>query len=292
VTGRSKRKADSANREISWKRVRAIFNNPKPPEHIWQSQFDGFDEELKRLARTPYDEIASSDLWYYHHDLAYVDLQPDLFAYLFPVCLMDWHHSLMQNVPCRHGDSEFHYGIRQGGVFEKMLTRQQRTAVAEFFRDSFLARLDVETHIFPQDHDEESAFAWLRRFNSLGIILPNIELIWNAWWSLETTGRAIAAIQYLSGLMYYRPWLWEHDGIHFSYGWLTDNVTFLETTLTVEFVHREFDHAVARLRDEPQSDEAKRAQLDLADWQERIEERIGGLPSALRDPQAEERSLW
>jgi len=89
VNKRSKRKADSANHEISWTRVRAIFNDPKLPEHIWQSQFDGFDEELQRLARTPYDEIDFSDLWYYHHDLAYVDLQPDLFAYLFPVCLMD-----------------------------------------------------------------------------------------------------------------------------------------------------------------------------------------------------------
>jgi hypothetical protein len=290
VTKRSKRTAHTATREISWKRVRAIFNNPKPPEHIWQSQFDGFDEELKRLARTPYDEIDFSDLWYYHHDLAYVDLQPDLFAYLFPVCLMDWHYSLMQNLPCSHGDSEFHYGVRQGGVFEKMLTPEQRTAVVEFFRDSFLARLDVETHIFPQEHDEESAFTWLRRLNSLGIILPNIDLIWNAWWSLDTTGRAIAAIQYLSGLMYYRPWLWENDAYLCSLGWTAENVAFLETTLTVEFVHQEFAHAVARLRDEPQYDEAKRVQLDLADWQERIEDRVGGLPAALRDPK--ERYLW
>lgn len=40
MTNRSKRKADETSREISWKRVRAIFDNPKPPEHIWQRPFD------------------------------------------------------------------------------------------------------------------------------------------------------------------------------------------------------------------------------------------------------------
>ncbi len=277
---------------ISWKRVRAIFDNPEPPERVWQRQFDYCDEKLEQLARTPYYEIDFSDLWYYHHDLAYMELQPDLFAYLFPVCLMDWHESLMQNMPCSHGDSEFHFGVRHGNVFEKMLTPEQRTAVAEFFRDSFLARLDVETHIFPQNVDEKSAFTWLWRFNSLAFILPTIDVVWNAWWSLETTGRAIAAIQYLSGLMYHRPWLREHDGHHFSYGWLEENVTFLERTLTVEFVHQQFAQAVARLKDHQQYELAQRAQLDLADWQERIEDRVGGLPAALRDPQAEERYLW
>jgi hypothetical protein len=272
--------------------VRAIFDNPQPPERVWQHQFDYCDEKLEQLAHTFYDEIDFSDLWYYYHDLAYVELQPELFAYLFPVCLMDWHESLMEDMPCSHGDADFHYGVRHGNVFEKMLTPEQRTAVAEFFRDSFLACLDVETHIFPQNQDERLAFAWLRRFNSLGVILPNIDLIWNAWWSLETTGRAIAAIQYLSGLMYYRPWLWENDGFHFHDGWMAENVAFLERTLTVEFVHRQFAHAVARLKDEPQFEQAQQAQLDLADWQERIEDRVGGLPAALRDPQAEERYLW
>lgn len=277
---------------ISWKRVRAIFDNPEPPEHVGQSQFDGFDEKLAQLARTPYYEIDFSDLWYYHHDLAYMELQPDLFNYLFPVCLMDWHESLMENMPCSHGDSEFHYGVRHGKVFEKMLTPEQRTAVAEFFRDSFLARLDIETHVFPKDADKRPAFAWLRRFNSLGIILPNLDIVWNAWWSLETAGRAIAAIQYLSGLMYPRPWLWENDCHDFSYGWLAENVAFLEKTLTVDFVHRQFAHAVARLKDHSQVEQAQRAQLDLADWPERIEDRVGALPAALRDPQAEDRYCW
>ncbi len=68
------------------------------------------------------------------------------------------------------------------------------------------------------------------------------------------------------------------------YGWLEENVVFLESTLTVDFVNQQFAQAVARLKDHPQYELAQRAQLDLADWQERIEDRVGGLPAALRDP--------
>ena len=96
---------------ITWDRASGIFGNPGPPRQIWERQFDGFGDKLEKLARTPYDEIDFSDLWYYHHDLTYVELQPDLFTYLFPVCLMDWHHSLMQNEPCSHACSDFHRGM-------------------------------------------------------------------------------------------------------------------------------------------------------------------------------------
>ena len=79
---------------IDWQRARRIFNYPKPPSSVLERQFDYFDDELQKLATTPYDEIDFGDLWYYHHDLAYVELQPEVFAYLFPVCLMDWHITL------------------------------------------------------------------------------------------------------------------------------------------------------------------------------------------------------
>ena len=87
-------------------------------------------------------QIDFSDLWYYYLDMAYVELQPDLFSYFFPVCLMDWHETLLRNESCSHGDSEFHYGVHRGKVFEKMMSAEQKLAVIEFFRDSFLMRLD------------------------------------------------------------------------------------------------------------------------------------------------------
>lgn len=65
---------------ITWQRLRDIFGNPKPVLHVTERQFDGGDQALHQLAQTPYEEIDFGDLWYYHHDLAYVDLQPELFA--------------------------------------------------------------------------------------------------------------------------------------------------------------------------------------------------------------------
>src|SRR5580693_8717467 len=98
------------DKSISWERVRAIFGDADPPQQVWEKQFDYFNDELKRLAATSYRDIDRQDLWYYYHDLAYVELQPELFAYLFPVCLMEWHDTLMRNESCSRGDSEFHYG--------------------------------------------------------------------------------------------------------------------------------------------------------------------------------------
>src|SRR6266853_497341 len=125
-------------------RARGIFGNASPPRDVWERQFDYFDDELRRLCTTPWSEIDFSDLWFYYHDLAHVKLQPEVFAYLFPACLMAWHQSLMDNTGCGVGDAEFHNGVLLGNVFQKMMTPDQQMQVYQFFKDSFLARLDQE----------------------------------------------------------------------------------------------------------------------------------------------------
>ncbi|WP_298861837.1 hypothetical protein [uncultured Gimesia sp.] len=277
---------------ISWERVRAIFDYPEPPENVWQRQFDGFDEELQELARTSYEQIDFSDMWYYHHDLAYVKLQPELFAYLFPVCLMDWHQTLQNNEPCSHGDSEFHYGISNGNVFENMLTPKQLTEVTLFFRDSFLERLDSEREI-PQLQKGFPSLGWLGRFNSLGVIVPNIEPIWNAWWTVKTPGRAITAIQYCSSLMYFEGenplfeechgtglCLCENDSL-FDAFWSDKNIQFLSATLTVDFVNQKVADAIARLRKESNLKYAQQLEDDLPERQEVIALQIDDLLTQL-----------
>ena len=172
---------------ISWEGARRILGDPQPPRRVWERQFDYCDDDLRRLARTPHDRIVFSDLWYYYHDLTYVELQPDLFDYLFPVCLMDWHQTLMANAPCSHGNSEFHHGLHRGNVLEKMVTPERRDAIHEFFRDSFSERLDAERG-FIYVGSKTPAYGWIHRFNSLGVVIPRIDLLWDSWWSLETPG--------------------------------------------------------------------------------------------------------
>src|SRR4051794_22635962 len=106
---------------ISTDQARAIFGYPAPPSEVRESQFDGFDDDLRRVAQTPWDQIQDGDLWYYLHDLAYMELQPDLFAYLFPVCLNFWYQTLLRSTAAAVGDAEFHYALHHGQVLEKMV---------------------------------------------------------------------------------------------------------------------------------------------------------------------------
>ncbi|QDU51709.1 hypothetical protein Pan110_40760 [Gimesia panareensis] len=281
---------------ITWARVRAIFNNPAPPDRVWQSQFDGFDEKLEQLAQTPYDQIDFGDLWYYHHDLAYVKLQPELFAWLFPVCLMDWDQTLQNSKSCSHGDSEFHYGILQGNVFETMLTGKQLEEVTLFFRDSLLKRVTSVTRLM-EIRNELPSFGWLYRFNSLGVILPDISPIWEGLWSLKHPGQAIAAIQYFSALLYFddenplfKSWhtsklnFWENDSFILGSGWTDNNADYLTTNLTVEFVNVLIQQAAVLLGNTTESQMAEQIKNDLPGCQALLRERVKEFPELLRNP--------
>ncbi|WP_406699102.1 hypothetical protein V5E97_09505 [Singulisphaera sp. Ch08] len=285
---------------ITWKRARGIFNHPRPPESVWERQFDDSSYQLERLARTRYDQIDFGDLRYYYLDLAYVELQQDLFNYLFPVCLMHWHASLMQNQECSHSDSEFHQGVLRGNILEKMVTPQQRDAISEFIRDSFLERLDAERG-FAYEGEKTPAYGWISRFNSVGLIMPGIDLLWEPWWTLDTPGRAVAALQYCSGLMYLEgenplfgrwtpgqggggPCLWENDSLIPDVGWKPENLDFLSKTLTAEFVEDRVVKAVARLEGEPEWQKARRLENDLPESRELVSLRVAKLPTLLAKP--------
>lgn len=260
-----------------------MFDYPRPPRTITERQFDYCDEGLARLAATPYPEIDFSDLWYYIHDLAYVELQPDLFAYLFPVCLMDWHLSLQRNDACAHGDAEFHHAVRQGNVLEKMLSSDQLQLVNLFLHDSFLERLAAE-----QSYDR--MFGWIYRFNSLAMTFDTVPSIWNSWLALTNRGCAIAAIEYCTSLIYPEmydkagPCLWQHDGYMHHGGWQPTNLRFIEDTLTVAFIRERLAAAVECLRDSPEFDKAVELQAELSRNEELCELQIDWLKTMLANP--------
>jgi hypothetical protein len=289
---------------ISWDRVRAIFGNPLPPPAVWERQFDYCDKDLHRIARTPYEEFDFGDLWYYYLDLAYVELQPDLFAYLFPVCLMDWHDTLMKNESCSHGDSEFHKGIHGGDVFNKMVTPGQEAEIYGFFRDSFVSRLDIERG-FGSPNPDSFAYPerWLFRFNSLGLIMPRIDLLWNAWWCCDTRGRALTVLKYCSELMYVdwenplftqygAPPLWGNDSEIYDCGWLDENIRFLSGILTVEYLHDRLRAAVSRLTGESEEALAQQVLLDWPKCRDLVSERSQELPVLLKQEHAGRLIEW
>lgn len=281
---------------VSLNQARAIFGNAPPPERVSERQFDWFEDELYTLARTPQDQITPEQLWYYLHDLAYVDLQPDLFAYLFPVCLTFWSSSLMRNQDCAQGDAEFHYALAHGRILEKMVTPEQRDRIFDFFHDGFLDRLDHERG-FVGSSAQPPAYSWIWRFNSLGVVAPIIERIWTSWWSMTTPGQAVCALMYASGLMYPKgenpifpalplgalP-LWENDSSIFDSGWLPENLDFMWRTLTVDYLRQKVSEAARRLVTEPEAAMASRLEGDFERCRETVAARIDSLLLRLIDP--------
>lgn len=278
-------------------RLRTLFGNPRPPEHVWERQFDHFDDELRQLCKTPWTQIDISDLWFYYHDLAYVELQPEVFEYLFPVCLMAWHATLMNNVACSSGDAEFHFAVHHGRVLETMMTPDRREAVYEFFRDSFLLRLDQERG-FAYQGSRTTAYGWMCRLNSLGIVMPRIDLLWNSWWALDTPGRAVAALEYCSGLIYpfgqnplFPAWtpkegggdppLLGHDSYIVYSGWMADNTSFLRDVLRYEFVREKLYRAVEVLATQPEYSRARQMTDDLERHANIVRARVEELPVLL-----------
>jgi hypothetical protein len=280
-----------------WVEVRRIFGDPHPPAKVWERQFDYFDEELRWLCTTPWAQIDLSDLWYYCHDLAFVELQPEVFRYLFPVCLVAWHDSLMENLPCAFGDAEFHFAVHRGHIFDKMLTPEQRSSIFDYFKDCFLLRLDQERG-FMYGASQTPAYGWMCRFNSMGIVMPRIDMLWQAWWTLDTPGRAVAAVEYISGLMYpsghnplFPAWTQEHgggdpplighDSLIVDTGWMAENTAFLREVLTVDFLRDALRRAGQVLRPEPEHEMTMQIGLDFDNHLGLVQARVYELPDLL-----------
>ena len=107
-------------------------------------------------------------------------------------------------------------------------------------RDSLLERIDREDSL-SHAGERATAYAWFYRLGAFAGIFPELESLWRAWWRFETLGQAVAALQYVSCLMYqdrdnpiFAPWirehgggtpgLWETDGQMFHESWRMENV--------------------------------------------------------------------
>ena len=276
--------------------VRILGPAPRPQE-VLEQQFDYNNDELGEMARMDWDRVPDDYLWYYFHDLAYVELQVDLFRHLFPACLRYWYDTLMRNEDASCGDSDLHYSLMRGQILEKMLSESERQSLYDFFRDGFLDRIESERGFaYEQSRDPmissgKSANSWIFRFNSLGIVAPVIPQIWEAWWTLDHPGKAVCAVMYASGLVYLKsenpiygvwtpwyggggPYLTEIDSPLFDWTWRTDNLSFLRETLSVDYVTQKLDEAASTLSDCHEAVLARRVADDARTRKDVIEIRI------------------
>jgi hypothetical protein len=286
-------------------KLRRALGSESPPKEITQRDFEAGPEHLYRLARLRTDEEADGrDLCEYMLDLLYTDIQVSLFVYVLPFCLKAWYRALRaEDFKYPGFVDQFYPVLENREVFEKHLKPRQANAVLDFMRASILDEIDAQKGLYFRGYPARP-FRWIRAMTTYGVIAPDVNEIWMAFWSVETIGRAIAAVQYISCLMYpkdgnpvFAPWtreegggppcLWEFDGFLYENRWQQSNVDFLEKFLnTPESVSEVLALAVERLTDQPEHQSAAKILADLPSCTRTLVDRCAMLPLLLATPGA------
>ncbi|HEY0866776.1 MAG TPA: hypothetical protein VGE01_05340 [Fimbriimonas sp.] len=246
------------------RRLASIFSNSKPPEKVTEQQFDGFDNDLAATARKAWHEIDQEDYWHYLLDLAYVDLQPDLFDYLFPAFLIKWWEGLVSHYGGPASETDIYYAIDHGQVFEKMMDAGRREEIFAWMMDGYLDAVDSWSgcmNVVYESEGPNNLHGLLWSFNALGQSVPILPQIWERLTQVETPGRAQWWLVLATGLAYLPneapaipPWnrgtggggvyLTESEASIFDHGYLPSNLEFIRSHLTLEVVERMLEASV------------------------------------------------
>jgi hypothetical protein len=297
--------ADQVNDRIKLHRMLGAM---RPPAKITQEAFEGNDAHLRRLARVrPGEQADGDDLWEYIHDLRHMDIQGSLFVYLLPFCLQSWREDL-RGTEGHGGLVEHLYTVlADSQIFDLNLKPKQNAVVSEFMRQTILEEIDDQRGLVVQG-SRVRPYRWFRALTTYGVLRPDLDRLWTAWWKLNTVGRAIAAVQYISCLIYpenenpiFAPWtpdrgggppcLWGFEGHLYAHRWLEPNVNFFKGALTVQRVNDVLVQAVERLTGQPEYDAGSTVLRDFPLCSATLEARCAELPQLLETTQFSSRML-
>ena len=282
----------------------AAYGIAAPPSEIRQEPLDGDPGHYARLSALEGDALpAPGDFGNYADDICYMEaVQPELFASLLPACLRAWRHDLMHDHRSDYAGSVeiFQCALARRPLLRDCLTPARGQAVTAFMRDSLLERIEREDSL-SHAGERATAYAWFYRLGAFAVIFPELEPLWRAWWRFETPGQAVAALQYLSCLLYqdrdnpiFAPWtrehgggtpgLWETDGQMFDESWRMENVIFLMETVTPAYIEDVLSRAAKRLEGVLDSPVPARMQAEFASQRPLLEHRLQVLPDILAHP--------
>lgn len=225
--------------------LRFIFNNPNPPVNLIENEFDGFDEELKKLSLKHWKEITSHDISsYYLLNLIYnFPLQKDLFDYLFPIGVAIWKEELMTNSESNFTD-EIYRVFKRKYIWDEMMDLSQKSSIYSFIVRSILERISAEQN-FDYIYNKTPVYVLFHALNDLSDSLPLLEDIWKDWWLIDNKGKAVFSVMYCSCFVYGET----DNPIFLSYSKVKGggtpeislpqnrvNSIFLKNTLSVDFI--------------------------------------------------------
>jgi hypothetical protein len=283
--------------------LRRAFSS-SPPAQITQEPYDSNPKHLRRLARLgPTDSAEVDDLWQYTQDLLYGgEIQGALLKYLLPFCLKAWRDDLRGAHSGYGGFVEHFYPVLANKhIFDEHLAPNETMAVSAFMRGSILEEIDDQRGLTYKSMVARP-YRWITALTTHGVILPDVDQLWSAWWRIDTIGRAIAAVQYISCLMYgsnenpvFGQWtpdigggppsLWEFGGHLYEHRWLEPNIRFLRRVLHPQGVGDVLKLAVERLGGQPEHAEATEIESDIPLCAETLTARCAELPRLLETTQ-------
>lgn len=292
--------------------LRRGLGNPRPPTDISQKPYDGDSDHLYRLARLgPDDKPDPSDLIQYTHDIRYeARLQKSLLLWVLPICLQAWRDNLRgADIQDVYGGfvEHFYPALADGPILHGVLDSAETQAVAAYMRDAILEEMDDQRGLAFSGMNVRP-YTWMYALTTYGVILPDIQKLWVEWWSLKTPGRAIAAVEYISCLVYgednnpiFSPWtreggggppcLWEFAGHLYTHRWLEPNVQFLSSMLRAPKVIEVLRGAISRLADESEAGTAGQVLAGALGHEDVLASRCDELPRILAKAQKPEVSF-
>jgi hypothetical protein len=281
--------------------LRGRLGGRRPPSQISQRPFDYDDGHLRRLVRLDSEAKASAaDLADYALDMRYEEVQKDLLLWVLPFCLRAWREDLRGEDASYGGVVEQLYpALVDSGVLDQTLTADQAAAVAAFMRDGLLSEIDSQVGLAFSGMNARP-YRWVRALATYGVLHADIENLWEAWWRVDTRGRAVAVIQFVSCLAYgehdnpvFAPWtreegggppcLWEFAGHLYTHRWRDPNVEFLRRALEPAHVRKILGTAVRVLASEEGGERAREIMAGVESRESTLVQRCRELPRILAE---------
>jgi hypothetical protein len=240
--------------------------------------------------------------------LLYTEIQDPLLAYLFPFCLNAWREDLRGMTTEYGGFVEWFYVVlADRGIFDVHLNFEHATATSEFIRRTILEEIDEQRGLSFTGQGTRP-YRWVGAMTTYGVLRPDVHRLWGSWWNCDNVGSSIAAIQYISCLMYpenenpvFAPWtgdrgggppcLWEFKGHLYENRWLQRNVDFLKDALTVHKVSDALIRATERLAGQSEYEKVVEIRDDIPLCLETLESRCNDLPRLLGTSQKADETL-
>jgi hypothetical protein len=291
---------------MTYKELQAAFASVPKPRKVQGDSWgiDATTEDIWRLINTEPSLLEADDFSGYIGMCTTGGI--DDLRYLLPTLLRIWHHELS----AKKGSwfiEHLHQELSRTDLIENHLNETLRSAVITFMRHSLLERIGQENPL--RIVGNSPTHNWFGFMASYGVFTEDIPTLWQGLWEMPTPGHAVAVVQYASCLIckegdnpVFAPWrsdigggsplLWDYNSMGFDERWKESNVSFLQGTLSVNYLQEHLMKAERILSDRYMNSQVQAVLSNLLKYPERAQGRCSALPKALSIPSSPEGIEW